>query len=347
MSRLLLTGVLAGLFFSATFVLNRAMSLSGGSWVWSASLRYAYMAVLLALALVASGQGEVLSRTLAVFRRHWPLFTVAGSVGFGLFYGLICYSASFAPGWVVATTWQSTILATPVVLLAFGRRVPRRGLAFTALVFAGIALVTAEQAGAASARELVLGSAPVLVAGLAYPFGNQLVWEARQGEVAWVPRVTDPVLDHDLARVLLLTLGSLPFFAALVLATRPPPPSPGQLLQTALVAVLSGVVATTLFLRARHRARDAYELAAVDATQASEVIFAVAGEVVLLGGAAPGVRGAAGIGLAVGGLALYAVAQARPGVPACDEGTAGPSGGAARPPPEEGGPGAEPTPRRR
>jgi hypothetical protein len=76
-------------------------------------------------------------------------------------------------------------------------------------------------------------------------------------------------------------------------------------------ALLSGVVATSLFLRARHRARNAYELAAVDATQSSEVIFTVAGEVALLHAAVPGWRGAAGVALAVGGLALYVVAQAR------------------------------------
>jgi drug/metabolite transporter (DMT)-like permease len=311
MARLVLTGILAGLFFSATFVLNRAMSLSGGHWVWSASLRYAYMLLMLGLALALTGQGQVLARTLRLFGRRWALFTVAGSIGFGLFYGLICFSASFAPGWVVATTWQSTILASPLVLLAFGRRVPWRGIAFTGLVFAGIALVMAEQAGAGSPRDVLLGAAPVLVAAVAYPFGNQLLWEARRGAVSWIPHVDDPLLDHDLARVLLLTLGSLPFWAALVLVVRPPPPSPAQLAQTALVALLSGVVATSLFLRARHHARNAYELAAVDATQASEVVFAVAGEVALLHGAAPGVRGGAGIALAVGGLALYVMAQAR------------------------------------
>lgn len=315
MARLVLTGILAGLFFSTTFVLNRAMSLSGGHWVWSASLRYGHMLLMLALALALTGQGDVLARTVRLFRRHWALFTVAGSVGFGLFYGLICFAASFAPGWVVATTWQSTILASPLVLLAFGRRVPWRGIAFTGLVFAGIALVTAEQAGASPARDVLLGAAPVLVAAVAYPFGNQLLWEARRGAAGWIPRVDDPLLDHDLARVLLLTLGSLPFWAGLVLAVRPPPPSAAQVGQTAVVALLSGVVATSLFLRARHHARTAYELAAVDATQASEVVFAVAGEVALLHGAAPGVGGSAGIALAVGGLVLYVLAQARAGAP--------------------------------
>jgi drug/metabolite transporter (DMT)-like permease len=311
MARLVLTGILAGLFFSATFVLNRAMSLSGGHWAWSASLRYFHMLLMLALALALTGQRDILARTLRLFRRHWALFGAAGSVGFGAFYGLICFSASFAPGWVVATTWQSTILATPLVLLAFGRRVPRRGLAFTALVFAGIALVMAEQSGQSAPREVLLGAAPVVVAALAYPFGNQLLWEARRGAVRWVPHVDDPLLDHDLARVLLLTLGSLPFWAVLLVAVRPPPPSAAQVGQTAVVALLSGVVATTLFLQARHRAQSAYELAAVDATQASEVLFAVAGELALLRGAPPGWRAGAGIALAVGGLALYVLAQAR------------------------------------
>jgi len=309
---LLVRGVLAGLFFSATFVLNRAMSQAGGHWVWSAALRYVHMLVLLALALVATGQGDVLRGCLRLFRAHLVFWIVAGGVGCGVFYGPLCLAAAYAPGWVVATTWQSTLLATPLVLLAFGRPVPARGLAFTALVFLGIALVTAEQAGAASAREVALGAAPVLLAAFAYPVGNQLVWEARRGRGRFVPRLDDPLLDHDLARVLLLVLGSMPFWLVLVAAVRPPPPTAGQVVRTALVALLSGVVATSLFLSARHRARTAYELAAVDATQATEVIFSAAGEVVLLGGAPPGPLGAAGIAVALSGLGLYLGVQTRP-----------------------------------
>lgn len=36
-------GILAALFFSVTFILNRSMELEGGSWVWSASLRFIFM----------------------------------------------------------------------------------------------------------------------------------------------------------------------------------------------------------------------------------------------------------------------------------------------------------------
>ena len=61
----------------------------------------------------------------------------------------------------------------------------------------------------------------------------------------------------------------------------------GQVLNTSLVALLSGLVATTLFLLARHQAHTSSELAAVDATQSSEVIFALLGEMLFLGTALP------------------------------------------------------------
>ena len=53
---------------------------------------------------------------------YYSFWTVAGSVGFGGFYALICFSADHSPGWVIATTWQSTIIASLFVLMGFGRR---------------------------------------------------------------------------------------------------------------------------------------------------------------------------------------------------------------------------------
>jgi hypothetical protein len=36
----LLLGIAASFFFAITFVVNRLISLNGGSWIWSASLRF-------------------------------------------------------------------------------------------------------------------------------------------------------------------------------------------------------------------------------------------------------------------------------------------------------------------
>ena len=135
MLRRVALGILAALFFSSTFVLNRAMSLAGGHWAWTASLRFGYMLLFLILILWGTRGWGALAQVWQVFRAHWFFWIVAGSIGFGVFYALITFSAAYAAGWVVATTWQITILATPVVLLFFGRKVPVKGLFFSGLIF--------------------------------------------------------------------------------------------------------------------------------------------------------------------------------------------------------------------
>ncbi len=302
--RIIVIGMLAALFFSSTFVLNRAMSLEGGHWVWSASLRYFWMTLFMLGGFLAL-RPRRLGGMLRLFAAHWAFWLLAGSVGFGTFYALITFSASYAPGWVVATTWQTTILATPLVLLLFGRKVPLRAMLLTGVIFLGVLLVNYEQSGARSWTEILLGALPVLAAAFAYPFGNQLVWEAGQGGRGRVPAIASPLMADAFCRVFLMTLGSLPLWLLLLLTVSPPPPSQGQLLNTALVAALSGIAATSLFLYARNLARSAAELAAVDCTQSMEVVFCLAGEALLLGGALPGAAGWAGLGLTIAGLVLY------------------------------------------
>ena len=124
MLRLLSLGLLAALFFSSTFILNRSMSLGGGHWFWSAALRFGWMWLIL-VGWMTLWRGPLhLARLARLFFDHILFWICAGSIGFGVFYAGICFSASYTPAWVVATTWQATILATPLVLLLFGRRVP-------------------------------------------------------------------------------------------------------------------------------------------------------------------------------------------------------------------------------
>jgi drug/metabolite transporter (DMT)-like permease len=315
MLRLILWGILAAFFFSSTFVLNRLMSAQGGHWVWTASLRYGYALLFICAGFLLGGRARTLGAVFRVFARHWRFWLLAGGLGFTLFYAGIAFAASYAPGWVIATTWQTTILATPVVLAAFGRRVPVRGVLFAVLIFAGILLVNVEYAVTASWRNVLLGGLPVLVSAFAYPAGVQLVWEARHrgnlGARSRLPAIADPVVDNPFARVLLLVLGSIPWWLLLIAVTQPPPPTPGQWLNSALVALSSGIVASALFLHARHLARTPYQLSAVDSTQSAEVLFTLAAEVLLLGAALPGWPGLLGAGLTVIGLVLYLLAQGR------------------------------------
>ncbi|HMV98102.1 MAG TPA: multidrug resistance efflux transporter family protein [Anaerolineales bacterium] len=310
MTRLIAIGSLAALFFSSTFVLNRAMSLQGGHWAWTSSLRFGFMLIFLILLLLATQGKKALVEVRRVFLSHWLFWILAGSIGFGVFYSLITFSSQYAAGWVVATTWQTTILATPIVLVFFGRKVPTKGLLFTGIIFVGIILVNIEHAALTSLREVLFSALPVLIAAFAYPIGNQLVWEARMGHNARIPKIENPILENGFARVLLLTLGSIPFWVLILLFSSPPAPASGQLLSTALVALLSGVIATTLFLYARHLCHQPYEIAAVDATQSMEVVFSLIGEIVFLHGAFPGPIGFVGVALTILGLIAYMKVQA-------------------------------------
>lgn len=304
MIALILLGLLSGLFFSSTFILNRMMSLEGGHWVWSAALRYAYM-ILLLLATLPLFQGvKTIRGVFRLYIRHLRFWTIAGSIGFGVFYALICFSADHAPGWIIATTWQLTIIATLFVLICFGRTFPRRIWFFSLIVFAGVLMVNLSYFESYRLNDLLMGGIPVLIAAFCYPIGNQLVWETKHGGPL-IPKIDDPLLENPFVKVLLLSLGSVPFWLLLIGICAPPLPSTGQLVNTALVALFSGIVATSLFLFARQKAKSAGELAAVDATQSSEVVFAMIGEILILSSPLPKSTAVAGIFLVFTGLLLF------------------------------------------
>lgn len=308
MPRLLGLGLLAAALFSITFILNRVMSLSGGHWVWSATLRYVDVAVLLTLWIGGRhGMGR-LTAILRLFLRQLRFWLLSGGVGFGVFYACICYAADHALGWIVAASWQLTILATPIIMSAFGTRVPLRGTAFCGIIALGIFVLNMQRIGeGVTVTQVATGIFPVLVAAFAYPFGNQMVNRMRHsnGRAA-------AVLADSAAAVLLLTLGSLPLFVGLVLLASPSLPATGQVLSTAIVALAAGAPATPLFLHARNLSSDPLRIAAVDATQAGEVVFALCGEAVFLGAALPDLVGWLGLLAVTGGLAGFLLQGAAP-----------------------------------
>lgn len=304
MFKLISIGLVSALFFSSTFILNRAMSLEGGHWVWSGSLRYAYMILLLSLWTFITKGPKGISDIFKLYLKNFIFWTITGTIGFGFFYALCCFSADHSPGWVIATTWQLTIIMSLFVLMIFGRKFPKKVWIFSSIIFSGVVMVNINEIEPSQVKVLLYGGLPILVAAFCYPLGNQLVWEAQNGNKK-LPKLDDPLLDNVFNKVLLMSLGSVPFWIILILITTPESPSSGQLINTALVALFSGVIATSLFLYARSKASDATEIAAVDATQASEVIFAMIGEIVLLNAIIPDSKAFIGIAVVFLGLFLY------------------------------------------
>lgn len=302
----ILLGIGAALFFAFTFVLNREMDLSGGSWIWSSSLRYLFMVPFL-LVLVAGR--KKLRPLLTEMKRHPAAWALWSFVGFGLFYAPLCVAAAYGPGWLIAGTWQITIISGSLlaplfyetVLTAEGPRrqrgrIPVKGLAVSLIIVLGVVLMQVEQAGELSAKDFWLGIVPVVVASFAYPLGNRKMMELCGGRL------------DVFQRVLGMTLASLPLWiilAAYGLFTVGAPSS-GQLTQSLLVAICSGVIATILFFQATDKVRnDMRRLAAVEATQSAEVLFAAAGEVLVLSSPMPSLLSWLGILLVIGGMILH------------------------------------------
>jgi drug/metabolite transporter (DMT)-like permease len=303
-ARLAIVGLLSALFFSSTFVLNRLMSVQGGHWVWSASLRYVFMALFL-LFIIITFQGWSKTKALfTLFRAHALFFCVAGSVGFGGFYALLCFSADYSPSWVIAATWQFMVIASLFVLMLFGRRFPKRVWVFAVMIVSGVVILNASQVASIEWEVILKGALPVLLASFCYPFGNQLIWEAKHGN-RYFPKIESTLLDNAFNKVFLLTLGSIPFWVILLLWHTPALPSSSQVLHTAMVAFLAGIVATTLFLYARSHALSAAQIAFVDAIQAAQVIFALLGEMLFLGSDAPSTQAWLGMSFIFVGLGFF------------------------------------------
>jgi len=283
-----LLGLVASLFFSLTFILNRSMELAGGFWVWSGVLRFAFMVPLL-LALVPWNGG---------FRPIWdevrraPLrWWLWSTVGFGLFYAPVCWAASFGEGWLVAGLWQVTIVAG---ILLFSRQgIPGKTLVLSLLILVGVGLLQGGHALRADWGSSLAVGALVLVGATAYPWGNRKIMILAGGRLTAVQRVTA------------MAVLSLPFWGILggLSLVQGQVPGWSQVAQSFLVAVFSGVLATVLFFRATDRVRlSPARLGAVEATQAGEVVFSLAGEMVLLEALWPDPWSTAGLTLIVVGM---------------------------------------------
>lgn len=309
--RAIILGILSALFFAVTFVLNASMEQAGGHWAWSASLRYFFMLPFLIVIVAMRKKFQPLNVSLRLHSGQWMLWS---TIGFGLFYAPLCFAAMYAPGWLIAGTWQLTIIAgallSPLFFIRVGSatvraRIPWRMLSLSIVVLIGIVLMQLEHAQHMNRMSILLGVLPIVIAAFMYPLGNRKMMALTDGRLG--------VFE----RILGMTLASLPFWLLLALYgfIASGLPAMTQLIQSFIVAVSSGVIATALFFAATDLVRgNMVKLAAVEATQAFEVLFALMGEMLLLSLVMPSTIGISGIIIVMIGMILqsiYLIIQAR------------------------------------
>ena len=297
----------SALFFTQTYVFNRAIASEGGHWAWTASLRF-LLTVPMLLPLMPWQGGS--APALRALRAHPWAWLRCSAIGFVVFYLLLSYAAGSGPSWLVAGSFQFTVIAgmlcAPLLYRDARRRVPASALAIGGLILVGVLMLQLGHARGGLDRAAWSALACVLGAAVAYPLGNRLLLLhlERSGEDL---NATQRVFGMTLTSqpMWLLVAGYAWWQAGL------PPPSQAWL--AGGVALSAGVVATILFFQATGMVRDnPVALGGVEAMQGAEMLFATLFGVLLLGESWP--RGVAAWGalLVLVGIVLFAWLVSRP-----------------------------------
>ena len=298
--------LLSALFFTCTYVFNRAAAVEGGHWAWTAALRY--LITLPLLWLLMPWQGGVRPVWRAIVRHPLPWLGWS-AIGFVLFYVCLTYAAASGPSWLVAGTFQLTVIAgmlcAPLLYDDARARIPLPALIAGAIVVAGVLLMQFGHGGGALDRDGWIALLCVAISAVAYPVGNRglLLHLERAG-----------IELNATQRVFGMTLASQPLWLLVAwhAGAASGTPTQDQVWLAAGVAIGAGIIATVLFFQATGMVRrNPTGLAAAEAMQAAELLFATAIGAWWLGEAWPQGRALFGAVLVVVGIVAFSVVAAR------------------------------------
>jgi drug/metabolite transporter (DMT)-like permease len=304
--RAIVLALVSTLFFTMTYVLNRASVAGGDAWQWTVILRYAFTLPFLGIALPFAGGLGGLPAELRKHPRTWLMWSTVGFVLFGI---SLTWAASSGPSWLIAGSFGATVLAGPLLAPFIyrdeRRRVAWRALAVGLVTFAGIVALQWGRSSSHLDARAWWAVAAVVFAAFAYPLGNRMV-------LLHLERTGTAV--GALQRVFGMTLCSWPAWLVVAAATwwMIGPPTPRVAMLAAGVALSSGVIATVLFFKATQMVgRQPVALAAVEAMQAAELLFAMVLGVYFLGEAWPQGVAAWGAAAIVVGIIAFSWISAR------------------------------------
>ncbi|KWS05767.1 membrane protein, putative [Lysobacter capsici AZ78] len=301
-----LIALAAALFFTCTYVLNRAAANDGGHWAWTAALRYLLTLPMLLLVMPLLGGVRPVWRAIRAHPGPWLLWS---GIGFVLFYVCLSYAASSGPSWLIAATFQLTVIAgmlcAPLLYRDARAKVPWPALLIGAVIVAGVLLLQFGHGGGTLDRAGWIALICVAVSAVAYPLGNR-------GLLLHLEQVGIEL--NATQRVFGMTLASQPLWWALAVyaGVEAGAPPMGQIGLAAGVALSAGVIATVLFFQATGMVRnDPTALAAAEAMQAAEILFATVIGALWLGEAWPQGRALVGACVVMLGIVAFSVVAAR------------------------------------
>lgn len=302
-------GIIAAFFFSITFVVNEVMANAKGYWGYTAALRYLWMLPM--MLVVNRWLGSNLARVLSFIKQNLLAWFIWSQVCFVLFYLPLSWAVNYLPGWLISATWQLTIifgvLTTPLIKVTLPNgqkqalKIPLASLPWLFVILLGVLLtVAAFLYHLQHITPMLLAIGAIMFGAVAYPLGNRQIMA-----------VVDPTMTAT-EKVLAMLLCSYPVWLLIAGASyhQVGLPHVGQVINTFVVALSSGVIATVLFFKATQlAAHNMRDLAAVEATQSMEVVFSVLLSLLFLGHTLPTPSQLLGLTLMVGGIIMLAMRE--------------------------------------
>ncbi|MCJ8342405.1 MAG: multidrug resistance efflux transporter family protein [Cetobacterium sp.] len=293
MNKNIFLGLLSALFFSLTFILSREMNLSGGSFIWTASLRFFSMFPFLFLIIFFNKRLKYIISTIKENIFQWLLWS---TIGFGIFYLSLTFSSSYGSSWTIASIWQLTILSGILLTPFFKKKLPKEELKNSLIILLGVGIIAIDIGGEnINLAKVIL---PIIIASFAYPLGNRKMMEICNNKLS------------TLERIFGMTLCSLPFWIILSFyeITQHSLPSNSQIIQSIIVGIFSGIIATSLFFKATDNVKhNPKHLAIVESTQSGEIIFTLLGEAIFFTHSFPNKLSLVGISIIVIGIIFNSI----------------------------------------
>ncbi len=286
----LIYGILASLFFSFTFIFNRKMNVENGYWLWSAVLRYVFTLPILWVILRKQNAVQPVYKAIRKKTAEWLIWS---TVGFGLFYAPLSMSSVYGESWFTAAMWQITIVAGVLLAPLFKEKIPIKKLVFSIIILSGIFLLQFSHIKEIQLHNSWIAFILTIIAGFSYPLGNRKMLQHSQNNITTIQRVYG------------MTLCSMPFWGlcSVIAFIRHGLPGEGQIIQSFIVALFSGTIATLLFFEATNLVKKSQaQLALIEATQAGEVVFTLLGGIIFLQDSMPAKSGIVGILIIIVGM---------------------------------------------
>lgn len=297
----ILWGIMASFFLSGTFIINSLISNTGGHWAWTSNLRSLFLIPILGVVLLFN---KGMKPLIQAIRAEPMLFLKWGTLGFGVLYTAVAIASLFSPGWMVAAIFQINILAgmlqAPFIYKDHRRVIPKRALMISGLIVAGVFIMQLDKMSQLeSAIDSLISFGLVLLGAIVWPLGNrQLMVKLEEKSIRL----------NALQRVLGLSIGCLPLLIALgiygFMESGLPPLAQCQ--ASFYSAFVSGFLGGVGFYQATQMIhQNPVALSTIEATQVFEILFTLAGEMLLVGTTLPGPYGIAGIVVVLTGISIH------------------------------------------